>query len=380
MRKTKKKWRRAMSKAMWGFVSVVVLAGPEARAEQGPFNIHLGVGGTALATDTAVSGVKRVGVDLNIRADVPLPGPVRMLAPQVGYAFDFLPGKSGVHAVLAGLRVRPLNDQSGYLWNMWPRHAKRGSWQGNLYIGGAVGYVYAPTTVGDKHWFGFEFDVGYQFSLASPIQIGPYVRYQHVVFKGSKDPIFIGFGLSISFGYPSKAARATGPPPKAPPLPRVVMPEPKLEGKPGDKDGDGVGDATDLCPISAPKVEVDKKGCLALKGKMVFPELTFRAKTPQILGLGLLALKRLSFVLKAHSNVYVTVTAFADDMGNAQKNLTLANKRAQAVRKALVDFGVQPPRITATGSGPAPPPAGTPQPAYWPRRVEFRFRLTGGGT
>lgn len=353
-----------------------------ARAENGLFNLHLELGGTALATDTAVKGVKRAGLDLTVRADYPLPM-FRMLAPQITYAFDFLPGKSGVQAFMAGLRVRPLNDESGYFASLWPSKARKGSIWGNLFVSASLGYVYAPTASDDNHWFGFGFEAGCEFSVASPIQMGPYVRYQQVVFTGkAKDPIFIGFGLSISFGYPTRmpAQAAKAPPPK----PRVAeeveepMADPGLAGRPGDKDGDGVPDEKDQCPITAPRVEVEATGCMALKGKMVFWSLQFNPKTTVLTGKGVLALKRLSDVLKANKSVSVSVSVFADDHQNAVKDLDLANKRAQVVRRRLIRFGMDQKRITSVGSRPQPPPAESPVPLdRWNKRVEFRFQMGG---
>jgi outer membrane protein OmpA-like peptidoglycan-associated protein len=344
-----------------------------AHGEHGLFNVELDIGGTALATDTAAEDVKRAGLDLSVSADMPLK-PLPMLAPQIGYTFDFLPGKAGIHMISAGLRARVLDDDSGYgLSPLWPSGAKKGSFHGNLYVEAGLGYVHAPTAGGDDHWFGFSFGVGYQVSLTSPIQMGPYVRYQHVVFNDAKDPVFISFGVSISFGYPKKIEAA----PAEPKRPPEKMAEPTLEGKPGDRDGDGVGDATDLCPITAPGVTVDDKGCMELRGKMIFPELLFEKSTVRLPPDALLLIKRLADVLKAHSNVYVRVVSFSDELPSETENLALAEKRAQKIRKLLMEHGVQAARIQAEGSRPKPPPPGEAKTPWWERRTMFRFRVGG---
>jgi outer membrane protein OmpA-like peptidoglycan-associated protein len=312
---------------------------------------------------------------LALRVDMPL-SMLPMLAPQVGYSFDFLPGKSGLHAATAGVRVRILNDESGWgLGGLWPARAPKGSWHGNLYLEGNLGYVHAPTVGGDAHWFGFGFGLGYQVSLASPLQLGPYVRYQHVVFKGAEDPVLISFGVSIAFGYPKKIPKTVKDEKKA--APPEKMAEPRLAGKPGDKDGDGVGDATDLCPISAPKVAVDQKGCMELRGKMIFPEVLFSKGGLRLSGEALLTIKRLSDVLKAHSDVYVRVLAFADDGKSAAENQKLAQARAQKIVSLLKKHGIQAARLQAVGSRPTPPPPGVTKTPWWDHRVVFRMRMGG---
>ena len=344
-----------------------------ARADSGAFNVELDIGGAALATDTAASDVKRFGMDLSVKADYPVPS-FPLLAPQLAYAFEYLPGKSGVHSVMAGLRARILDDDSGFgLSPLWPGGAPKGSFHGNFYVEGNLGYVYAPTVGGDNNWFGFSLGLGYQMALSSPLHLGAYVRYQHVVFKEAKDPVFITFGISIAFGYPKKMPKVQKKEKKEEPPEKMA--EPTLEGKPGDKDGDGVGDATDLCPISAPNIEIDKKGCMALRGKMIFQDVLFSKGGLGLSGEALLRLKRLADVLKANSQVYVQVSVFADDAKSASGNNALADKRAEKIKKYLVKYGVQQVRIRATGSPPAPPPPGQPKTPWWDHRVEFSFRM-----
>jgi outer membrane protein OmpA-like peptidoglycan-associated protein len=201
------------------------------------------------------------------------------------------------------------------------------------------------------------------------------VRYQHVVFQDAKDPVFISFGLAVSFGYPSKIVSAPEEEEQQPPPEKMA--EPNLVGKPGDEDGDGVGDATDLCPITAPDVEVDDKGCMELRGKMIFPELLFEKGTTRLPGEALLLIKRLSDVLKAHSDIYLRVVCFTDEMPSETENLDLADKRAAKIRQLLIDHGVQGARIQAEGSRPKPPPPGEPKTPWWERRTMFRLRVGG---
>ena len=366
--------KHGMSKLFTSLMVIAFIAGAvqESRADSGLWNVELNVGGAALATDSAASDVKRFGMDLAIKADMPLPM-LPIVAPQVQYAFEFLPGKSGVHSVMAGVRARILDDKSGFaLSPLWPSNAKKGSIHGNFYVEGNLGYVYAPTVGGDSNWFGFSLGLGYQLAVASPMQAGLYARYQQVIFKEAKDPVFITFGISLSFGWPREMPKKKEVKVEEPP---EVMAEPTLEGKPGDIDGDSVGDATDLCPITAPRVEVDDKGCMALRGRMIFPEVLFSHGGVRLSGEALLKLKRLSDVLKANSSVYVQVAAHADDAGSAADNMLLAEKRAKRIKEVLEKYGVQSARIQAAGAQPSPPPPGETKTPWWDRRVVFRFRM-----
>ncbi len=347
----------------------------EARAEAGTWNLELNLGGAALLTDTAAPDVKRFGLDLAVKADMPLPM-FPMVAPQIQYAFDFLPGKSGIHSVMAGVRARVLEGGPGFaLSPLWPSSAPKGGLHGNFYVEGNLGYVHAPTVAGDSNWFGFSLGVGYQMAVASPLHVGAYVRYQQIVFKGAKDPIFLTFGVAVSFGWPKEIMDVKeAPPPDEPP---EEMAEPNLVGKPGDQDGDGVPDEIDLCPITAPGVEVDERGCMVLRGRMMFPEILFYEGRTRLPGKALLQLKRLADTLNANSNVYVQVYTYADEEDSATENMMLADKRAERIKEWLVKFGVQTARIKSS-SGPAErPPPGREKPPWWERRVDFRFRIHG---
>ena len=354
-------------------VCIVVISwflfGAEARAERGQWNLELNVGGAALATDTAAQGVKRFGLDLGLKADYPLPV-FSMLAPLVSYQFDFFPGKSAVHSVMAGLRFRPLSDESGYPVNLWPSSARKGSVLGALSLDASVGYAYAPTVSGKSNWFTYGFGLGYQLSVASPLQLGLYVRYEQIVFPKAKDPIFVTFGLSVAFTYPKRVVRRTST--AKPRLVAEVMAEPNLVGKPGDRDGDSVADASDLCPITAPSVTVDEKGCMVLHGKLEPADVHFDVGSDRLSGRALLAIRRLADVLKIYPKIWVMVIAHAAD----QEAADLGMRRAKKVAAALVRFGVDASRIRPLAEPPGYPPPGQAPVAWWARRVAFRFRLS----
>ena len=79
-------------------------------------------------------------------------------------------------------------------------------------------------------------------------------------------------------------------------------------------------------------------------------------------------------VLKDHPEVKkVRIEGHTDSKGSAKLNTSLSKARAQAVRKYLVDKGVEAPRLEAAGFGPKKPVAdnATAEGREKNRRVEF---------
>ncbi len=335
-------------------------------AEAGPPTLDLSVdlGGGALVTDAAGPGVKRGGLDLSVWADLRIPG-VEALAPQAVYEFIFLPGKAGVHRLGFGARVR--------LFRFFSKPPVRD----DLVFSMDLGYVYAPTTTGDKNWFGYSAGLSYMVTRWSPVEFGPYFRLFHVVFKDARDPVFVTFGLTGSFSlFGGKGGQAAKPKAAPGPAPEV-MAEPDLQGKPGDRDGDGVGDASDLCPISAPGTKVDERGCMVLKGKMVLPDVHFDKGQTRLSGRALLALKRLADVVRVQEGVpgvaRVTVTVWA--YAESGEPAGIAAKRAARIREALVRYGVPAGRVGAQAAPVQVVDLDRPLGPWWGRRVVFRFHI-----
>ena len=342
-------------------MSCSLFGGGSAHAGSAQWTVSARLGGTGLATDTAAEGVGRFGLHTGLAADFLLPM-LPGLAPEVSYEFSYLPGEAAAHRLEAGLAIRPLLLAGSPLR------------LGEVILEAALGYVRAPTQAGDANWFGFSIGAGMLFHIPAlaGLMAGPYLRYEHVVFDGARDPIFVSFGLQAAYGGRSTTARPQRAHRLAQPAQPVQMAEPQLQGRPGDADGDSVADASDLCPITAPGTEVDEHGCMVLKGKMVFPDVSFQRGSDRLTPKGLLALKRLADAVKAQkAPVVIIVWAYAEPSEGTE----IAVKRAKRVAEALERFGIPASRIQA---GPVPP--GTvdldrPQGPWWPRRVVFRFRL-----
>lgn len=89
-------------------------------------------------------------------------------------------------------------------------------------------------------------------------------------------------------------------------------------------------------------------------------------------------LEELGKLLAAHSQLEVQLNGFADPRGNAQENLELSLRRADAVREALIKGGAAPQQIRLTAHGEDLTTAAKDDlEAYaWERRVSLAIRPT----
>jgi len=68
-------------------------------------------------------------------------------------------------------------------------------------------------------------------------------------------------------------------------------------------------------------------------------------------------LQKIANQLKASQNVRVSVEGHTDNVGKAEKNMQISEKRAAAVRDYLISLGLPADRIVASGKGEADPVA-----------------------
>jgi len=75
----------------------------------------------------------------------------------------------------------------------------------------------------------------------------------------------------------------------------------------------------------------------------------------------------------------IEITGYTDNTGDASNNITLSQHRAEAVREALVKFGVNPAMLTAKGFGSAKPIASndTAEGRFQNRRIEYQVSDNG---
>jgi|GEM_PF-1054904 len=140
---------------------------------------------------------------------------------------------------------------------------------------------------------------------------------------------------------------------------------------PMDSDGDGVIDSRDKCPGTPRGQLVDEDGCplkLTLHINFDFDKAEIKPEFEPDLK------KAAAFIRKNEKVPYILIEGYTDSVGDDAYNLDLSERRAQAVKQALVDmYGIDADRLVAKGGGESNPVASndTEEGRYQNRRVEI---------
>ena len=131
-----------------------------------------------------------------------------------------------------------------------------------------------------------------------------------------------------------------------------------------DNDKDGVPDAKDRCPLNPETVNdfEDEDGCPDVKttlvrvnrdlGKIeIKQKVYFSTARARIRARSFPLLEQVAAVLRAQPGMKVVVEGHTDSVGSNMTNLSLSQRRAEAVRQYLIRLGVDGERLRATGFG-----------------------------
>ena len=134
-----------------------------------------------------------------------------------------------------------------------------------------------------------------------------------------------------------------------------------------DDDHDGVNNCNDKCPDTPKGAIVDKHGCWAYHG--VFFDFDKDTIKPQFEPL----LKNAAEVMEINPGLTVEIQGHTDSMGSEEYNQKLSERRAKAVKNALINRGVNGRRMTTVGFGEAKPAESneTEEGRAFNRRVSF---------
>jgi OmpA-OmpF porin, OOP family len=140
-------------------------------------------------------------------------------------------------------------------------------------------------------------------------------------------------------------------PPKAAPAPAV---------KEADSDGDGVVDSLDKCPNTPKGIKVDKDGCpVPIPEKVsitLLVEFDFdkAAVRPQYHN----DIEKVANFLKAYPSTSGVLEGHTDSVGTEEYNMKLSKRRAESVKKYLVEkFDIAEDRLTSEAYGESEPVA-----------------------
>lgn len=156
----------------------------------------------------------------------------------------------------------------------------------------------------------------------------------------------VGLGLHYLFGGSAKSGQTAMAP--------AAEPTPKPAATGDDSDGDGVRNTSDACPGTPAGTDVDVRGCVELS-KFVLKGLSFATASANLVAGASPALRSAVATLKAHPAVTVEIQGHTDSQGEAARNMTLSERRAQAVKAFLVKEGINADRIMVKGFGETKP-------------------------
>jgi outer membrane protein OmpA-like peptidoglycan-associated protein len=127
----------------------------------------------------------------------------------------------------------------------------------------------------------------------------------------------------------------------------VVVVEPTTTVVILDTDGDGIVDQIDVCPGTPAGIEVDERGCWSTPAVVLFD---FDSAVIRDAHKPVLAESKVIF--DAYPEMSVTIIGHTCDIGPAEYNQGLSERRANAVRNFLVnEVGIAADRLTAEGKG-----------------------------
>ncbi|WP_372749964.1 OmpA family protein [Litorivivens sp.] len=180
----------------------------------------------------------------------------------------------------------------------------------------------------------------------------------------------VGLGISYSFGGGSTSKPEPAPAPMKPrekdtdgdgvsdsmdrcantPVGVVV----NASGCPLDTDGDGVPDYKDKCPQTPAGRQVDASGCkfVLSRTEQIRMEVNFASNSSDVPAQYMAEVEKVASFLKKFGGVSAVIEGHTDSSGSDAYNKTLSQRRADAVKAALVSkYGINASRLTAIGYG-----------------------------
>ncbi|MCK5818880.1 MAG: OmpA family protein [Psychromonas sp.] len=119
-----------------------------------------------------------------------------------------------------------------------------------------------------------------------------------------------------------------------------------------DDDHDGVYNRNDLCPNTLPHVPVDATGCPPDTFQLA---LNYKFAKYQVSELTNKSLFDIPAFMKKHPEYHIKLIGYADSIGTDAFNLDLSRKREEAMKKYLIEHGVQESRVTGFARGNSEP-------------------------
>ena len=131
-----------------------------------------------------------------------------------------------------------------------------------------------------------------------------------------------------------------------------------------DNDGDGVPDDRDKCPRTAPDSKVDADGCVVevpivttekafvpASGGEILEGVSFVSGSAELTPASISVIVELAATLQADPDLKLEIAGHTDATGGSEANRNLSQRRAESVRRSLIQMGIAPDRLLAVGYG-----------------------------
>ncbi|MDP8268357.1 MAG: OmpA family protein [Candidatus Tenebribacter davisii] len=150
-----------------------------------------------------------------------------------------------------------------------------------------------------------------------------------------------------------------------------------------DTDGDGFMDAEDKCPLKPETFNgfQDDDGCPDKKPEIIFEKkspivlegVNFKVGSAELKNNAKLVLDKVVRTLKDYNEMHLEISGHTDSSGSRALNMKLSRRRAEAVRRYLINQGIKDHRLRAIGLGPDHPVTSnkTKEGRAKNRRIEF---------
>jgi outer membrane protein OmpA-like peptidoglycan-associated protein len=120
-----------------------------------------------------------------------------------------------------------------------------------------------------------------------------------------------------------------------------------------DSDADGITDDKDLCQKTPKFFRVDSAGC----PEQALLPVHFDADASALLDTHIKNVKEFAEFVKKNKEYQIIIYNYTNDQGEPTANRTLSQKRANAIKEALIRNGVSSTKLTAIGRGDENPQA-----------------------
>lgn len=312
-------------------------------------------------------------------ADLELPSQgykqYRLLAPDVGVRVGYYPLRHFGVELEGGVMPASLRDGSGnpLLWaGRGHLVGQLGKWRLTPFIlagTGALGVASPRSAVGSEVDIAVHFGGGLKFFvnywLMLRLDVRDNLTNKYGVGEGVTHTPEVLLGISITLNrkeeQPLRDRDGDGIPDRDDQCPRVPGDPPT--GCPPDKDGDKIPDSVDACPSEAETRNgfEDDEGCPDLVPDEfadlagILEGINFDSDKDVIKSESRPILDRAVEVLQKFPSVRIEISGHTDSKGDYEHNMDLSRRRAESVKKYLIEAGVVDTRIETRGAGPNEP-------------------------